>query len=655
MYQHPGVYIEHVPSGVLAIEAASTSIAAFVGPVLRGPVDTPVLILNRGQFAREFGELDDSTSGIRDFGDLPDFFGHAVNAFYDNGGQQAFIVRVAKDDAKAATGALADPAALGAKGLYMKAMNPGAWGNKLVATIAPVDAADLALGYLVQIGYINADGDFEAVESFSGVSTDPNSGQYLPTILQQRSVLVNCEHLGIGAAPGGAQVSALKGGALHDLVINDLKNKTLDMVVNGVATKVKLATDLKKFDVTRDAGGVDDLATHTAAVAVASLADVARELTTAMALHPEYAGFSAYVSHDAQLVLVPPVKTDGTASSVTGAAGTLATALKLTGADGAVAVDYPAAGTASFLSGSDGGTVGTTDYDTAFNTLRDYREASILLTPGMVYDSTGQGAIDKAITHAEFMKNRVVIVDPKDPSVVANQLTTSKQVKDAALPDSSFSALYYPWLEVTNPHYDPDTRANRPRTHLIPPSGFAAGMWARVDGKRGVWKAPAGLETSVRGTQGPNLLIGNDLQDQLNEWGVNCIRNIIGPPVIWGARTLATKTQPDQRYVPVRRTSILIGESLYNALQAAVFEPNKHTLWSSLRASASEFMDGLFRAGAFQGEKASEAYYVLCGLGSTMTQGDIDAGIVRLVVGYAPLKPAEFVVVQIKQIVGQRG
>ena len=127
----------------------------------------------------------------------------------------------------------------------------------------------------------------------------------------------------------------------------------------------------------------------------------------------------------------------------------------------------------------------------------------------------------------------------------------------------------------------------------------------------------------------------------------------IGPTVVWGARTLATKARPQYRYVPVRRTQNMIGESLYNALQAVVFEPNDHKLWSGLRASVGGFMDTLHRAGAFQGAKASDAFFVRCGLGSTMTQTDIDAGIVRVVVGFAPLKPAEFVVVEIQQIVGQ--
>ena len=147
------------------------------------------------------------------------------------------------------------------------------------------------------------------------------------------------------------------------------------------------------------------------------------------------------------------------------------------------------------------------------------------------------------------MQNRMVIVDPPAPTG-SNTLVSPKDVKDLGPPTSPYTALYYPWLSVGNPHYNPDTAANKPKTFLIPPSAFAAGMWARIDTRRGVWKAPAGLEAEVRGTLGPNILIGNDLQDNLNELGVNCLRAIIGPTVIWGARTLATKTKPEYRYIP---------------------------------------------------------------------------------------------------------
>jgi phage tail sheath protein FI len=182
---------------------------------------------------------------------------------------------------------------------------------------------------------------------------------------------------------------------------------------------------------------------------------------------------------------------------------------------------------------------------------------------------------------------------------------------------------------------------------------MVAGVWARIDASRGVWKAPAGLEATVLGTLGPNVPVSSAIQEHLNPLGVNCLRTVTGPTSVWGARTLATETDPEYRYVSVRRTQNMIRESLYNALQTAVFEPNDQALWSSLRTRITDFMGDLFRAGAFQGAKASEAYFVHCGLGSTMTQSDIDAGLVRVLVGFAALKPAEFVVVDIQQRVGQ--
>ncbi|TRD16118.1 phage tail sheath family protein [Palleronia caenipelagi] len=659
MYKHPGVYIEHVPSGALAIEAASTSVAVFIGPVKRGPVNTPELILNRGAYATGYGELDDATSGIRDLGDTPDYFGHAVNAFYDNGGRQAYIVRVAKDDATSAVGALADPNNPGAKGLYFSAVNEGIWGNKLVARIAAVDDTDLTLGYDFEVGYETTEDDggkeFNVLETFSGVSTDPNSGSYLPAILGKQSTLINCEHLDLGGANGGAQITAIRGGSLHEFNVNDLKGKIINMTVNGTEIKVKFVTNLTDIEVTHGTGASAVTETHALTNPMDDLESVIAALRGAMNAHSLIDGFGAYTSGDAEVVFVPPADPANTPTSITTVSGAAATALKLLAPD-VSNVAFPGASRAYFINGGDGGTVGGTDYDDALEVLKDYRDISIVVLPGAVWEGTGKDVINKAITHCEYMKNRVLIVDPLDPSAaVVNKLTNPKEVKVQGFPTSSYSSLYYPWIEVTNPHYDPEIAANKKATVMIPPSGFAAGMWARIDASRGVWKAPAGLEATVRGSQGPNILIGNDLQDQLNEWGVNCVRNIIGPPVIWGARTLATKVKPDQRYVPVRRTSIMIGESLYNALQAVVFEPNKHTLWAALRAGAGDFMESLYRAGAFQGEKASDAYYVKCGLGQTMTQADIDGGIVRLVVGYAPLKPAEFVVVQIKQIVGQRG
>ena len=220
-------------------------------------------------------------------------------------------------------------------------------------------------------------------------------------------------------------------------------------------------------------------------------------------------------------------------------------------------------------------------------------------------------------------------------------------------PTSTYTATYYPWLEVANPHFHPELRPERARTVFVPPSGFAAGMWAKIDGRRGVWKAPAGVETAWPARR-HRREVGDDEQDQLNPLGVNCYRRIISDTSSGAAARWPPRPIPNGATCPVRRTAIIIEQSIYNGIQWAVFEPNDHRLWASLRLNIGAFMNGLFALGAFQGEKATDAYFVRCGLGDTMTQDDIDRGQVIVIVGFAPLKPAEFVIVRIQQKVGQQ-
>ena len=294
------------------------------------------------------------------------------------------------------------------------------------------------------------------------------------------------------------------------------------------------------------------------------------------------------------------------------------------------------------------------DFTDFYNsTLRKVRDVSIILVPGQSWadDGSGNPIVSATLAHCQTMKSRVVIIDP--PKEL--ELDQAKTVNDLALPSSTYSVLYYPWVKVANPFSHAETNPTAAKTVDVAPSSFAAGMWSRIDGKRGVWKAPAGMETGLVGASGLKYIIEDGEQDQLNPLGVNCFRNMPGGGrVIWGSRTLATKADPEWRYVPVRRTAIMIEQSIYNGIQWAVFEPNDHRLWSALRGNIDNFMNGLFRVGAFQGKKASDAYFVRCGLGDTMTQGDIDAGQVIVVVGFAPLKPAEFVIVRIQQKVNQQ-
>jgi hypothetical protein len=187
------------------------------------------------------------------------------------------------------------------------------------------------------------------------------------------------------------------------------------------------------------------------------------------------------------------------------------------------------------------------------------------------------------------------------------------------------------------------------------PCGVIAGIYAATDAQRGVWKAPAGQETNLTNVTQLAAPLTDAENGQLNPLGLNCLRSFpVTGRVVWGARTLqgADELESQWKYVPVRRTALFIEQSLYQGTQWVVFEPNDETLWSSIRLNVGSFMQGLFQQGAFFGSSASQAYFVKCD-GETTTQADIDNGIVNIVVGFAPLQPAEFVVIQIQQMAGQ--
>ncbi|QQS49047.1 MAG: phage tail sheath subtilisin-like domain-containing protein [Acidobacteriota bacterium] len=214
--------------------------------------------------------------------------------------------------------------------------------------------------------------------------------------------------------------------------------------------------------------------------------------------------------------------------------------------------------------------------------------------------------------------------------------------------DAINAAFYFPWIVAAD-----QLQENRPAE--FPPCGYVAGLYSRTDASRGVWKAPAGTEASLTGVLGVKDPLTNDENGVLNPTAVNCIRNFpVYGTVIWGARTLQGNDErgSEWKYIPVRRTALFIEETLYRALQWVVFEPNDEPLWAQIRLNVGAFMHDLFRQGAFQGTTPRDAYFVKCDK-ETTTQSDINRGIVNIVVGFAPLKPAEFVIIKIQQMAGQ--
>ena len=236
-----------------------------------------------------------------------------------------------------------------------------------------------------------------------------------------------------------------------------------------------------------------------------------------------------------------------------------------------------------------------------------------------------------------------LVMDPPDewtdaPSVLSPyggiEALRADMVRDHA-------AVFYPRLEIVNGS----------SARIVGPSGAIAGLMARTDAARGVWKAPAGMQADLRGVTGVERALSSAEAGALNIQGVNAIRRFPQGVLTWGSRTLdgADQLGSDYKYIPVRRTALFLEQSLDQGLQWVVFEPNGPALWAQIRNDVAGFLQGLFLDGAFQGRTPQEAWFVACDA-NTMTQQDIDNGVVNLVIGFAPLKPAEFVILDLRKL-----
>jgi uncharacterized protein len=243
-------------------------------------------------------------------------------------------------------------------------------------------------------------------------------------------------------------------------------------------------------------------------------------------------------------------------------------------------------------------------------------------------------------------RDAILILDPPSAWTASGTAVTGAP----AVPPSSNAALYFPRVRQIDPLRDGQIAE-------FAPSGVVAGVIARTDATRGVWKAPAGLDATLNGVAELAVPLTDPEIGLLNPLGVNCLRNAPGAGrVVWGARTRAgsDRLASEWKYLPVRRTALFLKVSLYRGTQWVVFEPNDEPLWAQIRLNVGAFLNTLFRQGAFAGTTPREAYFVKCDK-ETTTQDDVNLGVVNIVVGFAPLKPAEFVVIKLQQLAGQTG
>lgn len=657
---YPGVYMEEVPGGARPIEAAGTSTAAFFGVADRGPIGEVKQIFSFDEFSRSYGT----------FRSDGQYLAHAVYHFFNNGGRDCYVGRVAQN-ARTASVTIFDRATTQLPGLTFSAISPGVWGNALRVVVESASLGPNAFKLRVYEEVPNVDTGVTDVlerEVFDDLSMDPDAARFVEAVVNSGSRLIRADALDNTASAGhGYSESALLTVADGAEIISAGQRKLRINIDDDGWRTVDLTSAMGTLDATVLAQVCDALRASIRALAPlhastpAAAYDVTVEVRVPDAAQPTERKIRISSGTSAIGSRVEVLPADDPAESVTGA-------LKLGPRSGGVEVqghatmrpmetasaDYYSIGddtvdTAGTLrvnavvAGSDGSLPQPTDYVAALHWLDKIRDVSIIAVPGVTSTNLADSAM--AYCRNRPLSDCFFIADM--PSY-ADSLALAKDYVDHIFTPNSYGAVYFPWLKV------PDPSGKSPQPMLVPPSGFVAGLYAQTDSRRGVWKAPAGLDVMLAGPVGMTVELTDQEHGKLNTEpkSVCVIRTLPGAGmVLWGSRTLST--DPEYKYIPVRRTAIMLRKSIYNGIQWAVFEGNDERLWSALRLNIGSFMNGLFRSGAFQGGKASDAYFVRCGLGDTMTQDDIDRGEVVVVVGFAPLKPAEFVIVRIQQKVGQ--
>ncbi len=603
-YLAPGVYVEEVSFRSKSIEGVGTSTCAFAGPTRKGPTGlSPELLTSFADFERIYGDLEELGSNNNPLL-RRNYVAHAAQAFFSNGGARLYVVRVRAADASAATGAatpvLAPPAAPPAG----PAPQPGAWFEARFAG-AQYEGARVTVQQVAQ------------PTGLAGLSNAPNGS--IARVLDTNDVLQGFWSKANGQWTRGTAFDTAGGPAV---VVADLLAEF---------TASALSADLLLLDVT----------VHTSSL------DSARFDGLALgAQHPMFIG--------TQMAYEPARRSDQLTLAVAlrFGAGVPAPDALLQGLGGGAAATGPGAGTPApepsrtfaLIGGSDGSAPGVGAYRDGFGLLVGLEDVSIVAAPGYSsrYDPAAmadyQGIQDALLAHvADPRRYRMAVLDAP-PAATATEMRTLR-----GLVDSTRGALYYPWVMVANPLATPSR--NLPAEIALPPSGFVCGIYARNDIERGVHKAPA--NEVVRGALRFEPTVNFGQQELLNPIGVNCLRALSGRGLrVWGARTISS--DPEWKYLNVRRYFNYLGASIDRGTQWAVFEPNGEMLWANVRGTISDFLYNEWRNGALLGSKQEEAFFVRCDR-TTMTQNDLDNGRLICLIGVAVVKPAEFVIFRIGQ------
>ncbi len=694
-YLSPGVYVEEIDTGAKPIEGVSTSTAGFVGMAVRGPTSgLPVLVTSFPDYVRKFGAYLRLPAAFQNHVYLP----YAVEGFFTNRGQRVYIIRV-----KPASAAKASVVAKGGLVTRLKPGENAATGQakvKLVTlrgiqagstvrlrmikdgathesdnlTVAPgginrvTGEVTLTANVAITSGPTPLPPEFDARHTvvFTNVNFDATGAPTpLATPLSSRPDTLTADAKDEGSWGNEITVQAYHDSAARsefDTFIIAPPPAVDDNRVrlkSGAGFYVNAWVEIDRGDTKRyrrvKAVNGPVITLYGAIMAATDFVPVAPATSTILSTceFRLVVGYNGVVEQYPGLTLenvtgrycVDQVNNASTLIALRALLGPTHPALFPSGE-----IPSGSDGLRIALGGGSDGTAPPTDADyrgtdpgpglrTGIKALEDIDQISIIAAPGI----TTQVVQNALITQCEELKDRFAILDPKPKTGnVAPDLNDVQAQRN--LYDTKYAALYYPRLVA----YDPVTTTEIP----VPPSGHVAGIYARSDVERGVHKAPA--NEVIGNITGLELTINKREHDILNPSPVNInvlrdFRSTGRGYRVWGARVITS--DPDWKYVNVRRLFIFVEESIEQGTQWVVFEPNDEPLWARVRRSVTDFLTNVWRDGALQGRKAEEAFFVKCDR-TTMTQYDIDNGRLIMVIGIAPVKPAEFVIFRIGQWAG---
>ncbi|MFB2894819.1 phage tail sheath C-terminal domain-containing protein [Aerosakkonemataceae cyanobacterium BLCC-F50] len=642
---YPGVYVEEIPSGVRTITGVATSITAFIGRTLRGLENEPTIINNFSDFERMFGGLNV---------DYP--LSYAVRDFYLNGGSQAIIVRLFNDGTlkkKKEAGEIAEKAA---NDVLKPIQDAKAQSGATVASLKTA-ARNAANQITEPEAKKAADAVVRAAETVADSETD---------LQKVVDAAINAVKLASTAARGTVTLSNRKASKLiviKKAASEDEKDKGFTLEASspgawGNNLSIKVDYDGISKDVA-DRYGLSQDSLFNLTI-IENPPKGPREIIRNVSIQKNAGSrrLDRVLEQESQLVRV---QMNG--DEISGIEQDMTLPPKQDPSNPDIKPDQLQK--SKFTGGADSDLLEPINFElkrndsdqpidkTGLYALDKADLFNLLCIPPEVRTENTKKEIYKLALPYCVKRRAMLIVDPPI-EWSANKETAAAKAK-AGLTELGLSGtdarnaiLYFPRVIQADP-----LREGQLDTFV--PCGIIAGVMARTDTQRGVWKAPAGIDAALNGIVGLQVNLSDDENGMLNPLGINCLRNFpVYGRVVWGSRTLrgADQLADEYKYVPVRRLLLYLQESLYRGTQWIVFEPNDEPLWSQIRLNIGAFMNNLFKQGAFQGKTPKEAYFVKCD-SETTTQNDINLGIVNIVIGFAPLKPAEFVILKFQQMAGQ--